>query len=189
MKRRRQPSIYGRQHRHVNRRLSIADNRRFTYIPYVRTGRGAIPQEKTMKTVDFLDAIKARHNLTSDYAAAAKLGVTRQMVSAYRAGKTFGDDMALKTAELLDMPPGYVLACVHAERTADAATRKVWDSIARTMKAAGKATAGVAFAAMLAHQGDTRAALAIQKGAAHVTNCTPLYIMSTAVHTTTSWLE
>lgn len=40
-------------------------------------------------TVEFLDAVKARRDLPSDYAAAKVLGVTRAAVSRYRLGQGF----------------------------------------------------------------------------------------------------
>ena len=61
--------------------------------------------------------VKARHNLTSDYAAAHFLGVTTQSVSQYRCRKTFCNDrVAYKIAVLLDLDPLVVVASVNLER-------------------------------------------------------------------------
>lgn len=38
-----------------------------------------------MRTADFLDALRSRYAIPSDYALAPMLGVTRQQVSRYRA--------------------------------------------------------------------------------------------------------
>lgn len=90
-----------------------------------------------MKTVDFLDAVKARHNLPSDYAAAKFLELTQAQVSRYRTGRDyFGDEVALRVAEHLAMPPAYVLACVHAERASTAQLRSIWTKIATNAKKA-----------------------------------------------------
>jgi hypothetical protein len=97
----------------------------------------------TMKTVDFLDAVKTRHDLPSDYALAAFMEVSKQKISSYRSGHTLGDDVAVKVAELLDMAPGYVLACVHAERSTDATLAKVWLSLAKAAKKGTGAAAAV----------------------------------------------
>lgn len=44
-------------------------------------------------TTQFLDQIKARYGLPSDYALAAKLGITQSGVSSYRVGRSkLGDD-------------------------------------------------------------------------------------------------
>lgn len=88
-----------------------------------------------MGTIDFLDAIRRVHNLPSDYAAAQLIGITRSQVSRYRHGKDFiGDDIAIRVAELLQLDPGYVMACAHAERAASEQARGVWTRIAERLK-------------------------------------------------------
>ena len=78
-------------------------------------------------TVEFLDAVKNRYHLPSDYALANKLGITRSGVSKFRLGKDkLGDQTALKIAELLEIEPGYVLACIAAERSKDERVKKAW---------------------------------------------------------------
>ena len=87
-------------------------------------------------TVEFLDAIRVKHGLPSDYAARKLLGVSRAAISNYRTGKSlFGDDVALKAAVLLDLDPGYVLACIHAERTKRPQVRDAWEKVARGLAA------------------------------------------------------
>ena len=86
-----------------------------------------------MNTVQLIDALRQRHKLPSDYAAAALLGLTRAQLSRYRNGKDFlGDEQALKVADLLGLEPGYVLACMHAERSKAPAVRSTWERIAKT---------------------------------------------------------
>lgn len=81
-------------------------------------------------TVEFLDAIKARHGLPSDYALAAKLGTTRSCISNYRSRRSHLDDStAIHVANLLEMEAGYVMACAHAERAKSDAERTAWKSI------------------------------------------------------------
>lgn len=98
-----------------------------------------------MRTVEYLDALKARYALPSDYALAPLLGITRSRMSRYRGGKDFlGDSTAIRVAELLEMSPQKVLADMYAERTKDPAVRRVWQQIARASQAAGMAVfAGV----------------------------------------------
>lgn len=82
-------------------------------------------------TAQFLDAVKAKLNLPSDYALAPVLGITKQSVSKLRNGKDcFGDETAEKVAQLLGEQPAYVIACAHAERTKSDSQRRIWETIA-----------------------------------------------------------
>lgn len=81
-------------------------------------------------TLDFLDAVKARHALPSDYKLAQFMGISKQVISGYRNGKSLMDDQtALKVAELLDLSPGIVLSAVHAERAKSESEKAAWNSI------------------------------------------------------------
>lgn len=93
-------------------------------------------------TNEFMDAVKARYGLPSDYALAAKLGTTRSLVSAYRNNKRMlGDDTAVTVAKLLELDAGYVLACVAAERTQNPKARHAWEHAAEILKTYGAAAA------------------------------------------------
>lgn len=110
-----------------------------------------LPGGTIMKTsCEFLDAVKAKHCLVSDYALSKKLDVGQSCVTHYRKKRSFlDDDMAVKVAELLGLEVAYVLACVHAERaerSKNATTMKVWLDIA-SRYAAG--LAAVAFCTLL----------------------------------------
>lgn len=103
-------------------------------------------------TNDFLDSVKEKHRLGSDYALAGCLGITRSMVSAYRTGKRMlGDGTAVRVAELLEVDPGYVLASIEAERTHNAAARKAWENLAELVKRHGVA-AGLLLLAVIPSQ-------------------------------------
>lgn len=70
-----------------------------------------------MKTVEFLDAVKAAYLLTSDYQLAKKLAISQCSITNYRKGRTVMDnDLAVKVSELLDLDALYVVACVNIER-------------------------------------------------------------------------
>lgn len=70
-----------------------------------------------MKTIDYLDAVKAAYNLTSDYQLAKKLGESASRISLYRTKDyVMSDDLAVKISYLLDANPLVVLADVHIER-------------------------------------------------------------------------
>jgi len=82
-------------------------------------------------TIQFLDALKARHCGASDYAISKILGVTQQTVSRYRVGKDFlGDSTAIRVAKLLEIDPAYVVACAHAERAKAEDEKAVWTGFA-----------------------------------------------------------
>jgi ribosome-binding protein aMBF1 (putative translation factor) len=74
-------------------------------------------EEQNMKTVDYLDAVKAAYALTSDYQLSKKIGESSSRISQYRVGRTFmDDDLAIKIAYMLDLNPLTVLADAHIER-------------------------------------------------------------------------
>lgn len=94
-----------------------------------------------MTTVDFLDALKARYNLRSDYAVAKLLGISCQRTSMYYSGtRRFNPEMSIQVAELLGLDPISVLASVELERETRPAVRQLWERFA----------AGFAFAVLAA---------------------------------------
>jgi len=85
-------------------------------------------------TADFIEALKAKHGLKSNYAVAKFLNQTDTAVARWSKGHvTFSDEMAMHMAELLDLDPAYVVACVHAERASSAETKSLWERIAANM--------------------------------------------------------
>lgn len=92
-----------------------------------------------MKTTDYLDAIKARHGLPSDYALAKFWGCAKQNISRFRnRGDTFNDETAIQVAEWLEIDPAKVIADMHAERAAkvgNPALLAAWEKIARSLAA------------------------------------------------------
>lgn len=88
-----------------------------------------------MKTVEYIELLKSQKGLSSDYAAAKFLGVTRAAMSSYKRGKSyFSDQVAVRLADELGIPEGIVLADIHAEREHDPKLAKVWEQIARQLK-------------------------------------------------------
>ena len=78
-------------------------------------------------TVEFLNAVMQKHGIKSDNQLSIFLGCTRSAISGYRHKKTFLDDrLALKVADSLEIEPGYVLACIAAERSKDERVKKAW---------------------------------------------------------------
>lgn len=98
-------------------------------------------------TVQFLDALSAKHGKASDYRLAKIMGCTPASISHYRHGRSYlNDETSLKVAALLDLEPGYVLACVYAERAARANAPEVqeaWERIALRVAAAVMMGVGV----------------------------------------------
>ncbi|MCW8917468.1 MAG: helix-turn-helix transcriptional regulator [Gammaproteobacteria bacterium] len=83
-----------------------------------------------MNTREYLEKIRPLTETGSDYAISKMLGVTRQMISMFKSGKRcFPDDVSVRVARVLDLPPGVVLADIHAERTTGEAS-KVWHQLA-----------------------------------------------------------
>lgn len=81
-------------------------------------------------TNQYLDAVKARHCLASDYAIAKKLGITHQSVSNYRSGKSKMDETtAFKVAEALEIDPATVIIAAQIEREKKPELRAVWMDI------------------------------------------------------------
>jgi predicted transcriptional regulator len=113
-------------------------------------------------TAEFLDDLRRVHNLESDYQVAKLLQMHRQAISRYRQEKgTFDDQVAIRIAELLKVEPGYVLACMHAQRANEAGQRKVWERIAKRL-----ATAAMALLAAVPLGAPTTAEAARNQGAA-----------------------
>jgi hypothetical protein len=84
-----------------------------------------------MKTTgEYLDAVKAKLDLPSDYATAKALSVTPSTVSRYRLLKAAPDDLVCaRIAEILGVEPMEVIAAVHFERSTEPKARALWESI------------------------------------------------------------
>jgi len=66
----------------------------------------------------------------SDYALAARIGVTKQQMSKYQSGEDYpGEEVAIRIADALDLDHGYVLACIAAERSKSEQAKKAWLSL------------------------------------------------------------
>jgi transcriptional regulator with XRE-family HTH domain len=80
-----------------------------------------------MTSLEYLDAVKTRLGIVSDYALAARLGVTRSAVSKFQKGAVFGDDVALTVAEILQINPLTVIAAANAERAKTPEQKARWE--------------------------------------------------------------
>lgn len=80
-----------------------------------------------MNTLQYLDAVKARRGITSDYALAKVLGVSQPTVIGYRSGRRiFDDEVALTIAQELGLNPLAVIAAANAERAKTPEMRARW---------------------------------------------------------------
>lgn len=143
-----------------------------------------------MKTVQLLDAVRAKHKLPSDYAAAGLLGLTRAQISRYRNGKDFfGDEVALRVAALLEADPAVIVADMHAERARDEQGRALWLGISERLRAAG--VAAVVLLSLGFWTGGPDGG-AYASAASQQATAPGLYIMSTArraLSTARRWLQ
>ena len=96
-------------------------------------------------TLEFLDMVKAKYHLPSDYALAHKLDLTRSGVSKFRTGKAFlGDETACKVADLLELERSYVMACIAAEQAKMPEVKAAWKHAADVLYGLAAALALVA---------------------------------------------
>lgn len=84
-----------------------------------------------MNTNEYLDAVKKKCCIESDYALSKRMGCSHQRISNYRVGKSvFDGDIVLKVGELLRINPAVVWANIEAERAKDDQARKMWKRVA-----------------------------------------------------------
>ena len=102
-------------------------------------------------TADFIEALKAKYGLKSNYAVAKFLNQTDTAIARWSNGKTtFSDETAMHVAYLLDLDPAYVVASVHAERAKHANEKKLWERIATSVAGVAAALAVVAILPFIA---------------------------------------
>jgi plasmid maintenance system antidote protein VapI len=71
-----------------------------------------------MKPSDYLDELKKKQGVESDYALHKVLGITRGAVSQFRHNKHwFSDEMSVQVAEILDINPAKILIDMHIMRS------------------------------------------------------------------------
>ncbi|MFA7399130.1 MAG: hypothetical protein WCZ98_01485 [Sideroxydans sp.] len=131
-----------------------------------------------MKTTkDFIEMLKAKHGLKSNYAVAKLLNQTDTAVARWAHGKnSFSDETAMQFADLLELDPAYVVACMHAERAKLDAEKKLWERIA-TMSIG--VTAAVLFAIALPYAASYEMEIPDFIPEAQISALSePLYIMS-----------
>ena len=79
-----------------------------------------------MKASEYLNAVKNRHHMESDYAVSLALNVSRQAVSTMMKGGGMDATTAVRVAELLNLPPLQVIADAEIERARRPEVKKTW---------------------------------------------------------------
>ncbi len=83
-----------------------------------------------MKTTEYLDAVKAKLALPSDYAIAKALGVSQQTVTQYRNGRTaMGIEVSIRVGEVLGIDSHKVYADGQVERAKNDDQSAFWKGI------------------------------------------------------------
>lgn len=83
-----------------------------------------------MKTAEYLDAVKNRLDIASDYALAKVLGIARESVNAFRSGRSaMGIETCMKVGEILNVDGHAVYAQGQIERAKKPEIRDFWQSV------------------------------------------------------------
>lgn len=91
-------------------------------------------------TADYLDALRIRFNVNSDYGLQVPTGWQRQHISRYRTKKgTFDDDTAQRVAAWLEIPLSEVLIDMNAQRAKSPEVKRAWQRAATALSAGATA--------------------------------------------------
>lgn len=87
-----------------------------------------------MKTNDYIDAVREKYSLTSDYQAAKKLKISTSRIGNYRSNRScFNEELAKKIANILDIPLSQILLDIQVERSTNKDVKKAWVDISKKM--------------------------------------------------------
>lgn len=90
-----------------------------------------------MKPSDYLDAVKARLNVSSDYELAKRIGTRPNHITEIRTNKRGVPlDVAYKLAITLELDPALVVADLEAQREKNEARRAFWSGFISHARAA-----------------------------------------------------
>ena len=83
-----------------------------------------------MNTLEYLDSVKKKLAIESDYAVAKALNIRHSTISGYRArGGQMDDEVAAKVAAVLGLHPGLVVLDMHRARAKTPAEATIWADI------------------------------------------------------------
>jgi len=103
-----------------------------------------------METMDeYIEQIRKRYNIDSDYRLAQLLGVTRQAIHHHKIGraKHVSEETAYQIAALLGLDPKKVLLTLAIEKAKNERIKRLWQSIAKELS---KTTAAIFLTLMVA---------------------------------------
>lgn len=83
-------------------------------------------------TRNYLEKVKEKQNLNSDWALARFLGITPQAMTKIRKGGSLNDYTALKVAEALGINPLEVIATANREKAKGAEEKAAWERILKS---------------------------------------------------------
>lgn len=84
-----------------------------------------------LTTKQILDLIKKKYDLTSDYQLFKFTGWGQSTISNYRKKPQYlSDAHAIQAANLLEMPAGFIMSCIHAERAKNKTVKEEWKNAA-----------------------------------------------------------
>ncbi len=88
-----------------------------------------------MNTLEYLDALKQKQGLTSDYQLAKLLNLETSNMTMYRKHRRVMDDyIAARVADLLQIDKLELIAQANAEREKDVEKRTYWEAEAKTAR-------------------------------------------------------
>lgn len=107
-----------------------------------------------MRNIDqLLDAIKARHSITSDYKLAAYLGLGDANIRNYRHGRSLPDARTCeRLAEALGEDPLPLIAEMESQRSGTGEAARIWRQMAERLRSVPTAKFAVMFALVLVAQ-------------------------------------
>lgn len=87
-----------------------------------------------LTSFDIIELLRKTTETGSLYAVAKLLDCKPQTLTGYVNGsRVMSDDIAVKAACRLDLNPGHVLACVHAESAKDTPHYRIWCDMAKSL--------------------------------------------------------
>lgn len=82
-----------------------------------------------MKNVDnYLDSLKKKYEIKSDYALAKFMGISKQRITTYRQGRSsFNTEISIVVAKLLGLEPLEIIAAMLSAREKGSLSKSFWE--------------------------------------------------------------
>ena len=94
-----------------------------------------------MKSYNWVEKIKEKTDLKSDYAVSVALGITRATISQHKTGavSAFSDKQCIRIAEILQISAAEVLADQHAEAAKTPEEKAAWNEVVKALMSSAAA--------------------------------------------------